>query len=347
MRALFVNLLLLTAARKRSRGGHSGNKDNSKTEKESGLENLVSKEISQYGWPGQHECVEIPKEFEICHNITGSGQFYRTMWLPNFMKHETLDEVIQQSRSWKPVLSREKIEEVKEVQKFICSMYAPVCLPSGPKMMIPPCRELCESVKDQLLPKLQENRFGWPDSLACDRFPRQADKGGLCIPPDEKRSSRPSEKNNELSKCRDPESFCLLGSVADNDEMTIREHFCSFDIVFIAKIKKIKARKRHIQVKFKIKKDKVDDNFTATEEKKLKKWFYLADAGSCYNAKKCSVLDNAKKGKNNLLVMAKSDKNRKNVVMHLTNWDNHNESNLRNVLKHAPQHCCRNNSCKH
>jgi len=76
--------------------------------------------------------------------------------------------------------------------------------------------------------------------------------------------------------------------------------------VFIAKIKKIKARKRHIQVKFKIKKDKVDDNFTATEEKKLKKWFYLADAGSCYNAKKCSVLDNAKKGKNNLLVMAKS-----------------------------------------
>jgi len=147
MRAIFVNLLFLSDARRRN----GNNKDNSKTE-ESGLENLVSKEISQYGWPGQHECVEIPKEFKICHNITGSGQFYRTMWLPNFMKHETLDEVIQQSRSWEPVLSREKIEEMKEVQKFICSMYAPVCLPSGPKMMIPPCKELCESVKDQLLP---------------------------------------------------------------------------------------------------------------------------------------------------------------------------------------------------
>ena len=89
--------------------------------------------------------------------------------------------------------------------------------------------------------------------------------------------------------------------------MTIREHFCSFDIVFIAKIKKIKARKgrAHIQVKFKIKKDKVDDNFKATEEKKLKKWFYLADAGNCYNSRKCSVLDLAKERKANLLIMAK------------------------------------------
>ena len=98
MRAFFVNLLLLSDARRRN----GNNKDNSKAE-ESGLENLVSKEISQvnscnsskahplqYGWPGQHECVEIPNEFEICHNITGSGQFYRTMWMPNFMKHETL-----------------------------------------------------------------------------------------------------------------------------------------------------------------------------------------------------------------------------------------------------------------
>lgn len=89
--------------------------------------------------------------------------------------------------------------------------------------------------------------------------------------------------------------------------MTIREHFCSFDIVFIAKIKKIKARKgrSHIQVKFKIKKDKVDDNFKATEEKKLKKWFYLADAGNCYNSRKCSALDLAKERKANLLIMAK------------------------------------------
>ena len=92
--------------------------------------------------------------------------------------------------------------------------------------------------------------------------------------------------------------------------MTIREHFCSFDIVFIAKIKKIKAKKgrAHIQVKFKIKKDKLEDNFKSTEEKKLKKWFYLADAGDCYNAKKCSVLDKANKFKKNLLVMAKSGK---------------------------------------
>ena len=88
--------------------------------------------------------------------------------------------------------------------------------------------------------------------------------------------------------------------------MTIREHFCSFDIVFIAKIKKIKAKKgrAHVQIKFKIRKDKVEDNLTATKETKLKKWFYLADAGDCYTSKKCSALDDARRHKKSILIMA-------------------------------------------
>ena len=88
--------------------------------------------------------------------------------------------------------------------------------------------------------------------------------------------------------------------------MTIREHFCSFDIVFIAKIKRIKAKKgrAHVQIKFKIRKDKVEDNFTATKESKLKKWFYLADAGDCYTSKKCIALEEARRNKKSLLIMA-------------------------------------------
>jgi hypothetical protein len=81
MRALFVNLLFLSDARRRN----GNNKDNSKTE-ESGLENLVSKEISQvnsYESGKAHPLilVRLARAARVCRNTQRIQNMPQYHWL--------------------------------------------------------------------------------------------------------------------------------------------------------------------------------------------------------------------------------------------------------------------------
>ncbi|VDD90099.1 unnamed protein product [Enterobius vermicularis] len=88
--------------------------------------------------PSANKCIPIPKNFTLCY-----GMQYTTMRLPNLLEHETLDEVIEQAEPW-PVLTNLNCHP--DAQLFLCSLFAPVCLASLDREILP-CRSLCEAVQ--------------------------------------------------------------------------------------------------------------------------------------------------------------------------------------------------------
>ncbi|RXN06621.1 FH2 domain-containing 1 [Labeo rohita] len=116
-------------------------------------------------------CKPIPANLLLCHDIE-----YTDMRLPNLLGHETMNEVLQQASSWTPLVQKQCHKDTK---KFLCSLFAPVCLDDVDEP-IQPCRSLCESVKSGCAPVMAAFGFPWPDMLNCSRFPLDND---LCIPP--------------------------------------------------------------------------------------------------------------------------------------------------------------------
>ncbi|XP_036393491.1 secreted frizzled-related protein 2-like [Megalops cyprinoides] len=115
-------------------------------------------------------CKTIPNTLSLCHGIG-----YKEMRLPNLLGHDTMKEVQQQSGSWVPLISKQCHRDTK---KFLCSLFAPVCLPELSEP-VRPCRALCEDVRDGCLPVMSAFGFPWPDMFNCSQFPSGGD---LCIP---------------------------------------------------------------------------------------------------------------------------------------------------------------------
>lgn len=135
-------------------------------------------------------CKPIPSTMSLCHGIG-----YRSMWIPNMLGHDSLREVQQQSAAWLPLISKHCHRDTK---KFLCSLFAPVCLPevSGP---VSPCRNLCEAVRDGCVPVMSAFGFPWPYMFNCTRFPHETE---LCIPVSEEQDGRETEeaKHEEVPK---------------------------------------------------------------------------------------------------------------------------------------------------
>uniref|UniRef100_A0A3Q3AU92 Secreted frizzled-related protein 2-like n=1 Tax=Kryptolebias marmoratus TaxID=37003 RepID=A0A3Q3AU92_KRYMA len=127
-------------------------------------------------------CKPIPSTLSLCHGIG-----YRRMWVPNLLGHDSLKEAQQQSAAWLPLVSKLCHRDTK---KFLCSMFAPVCLPelSGP---VSPCRSLCEAVRDGCVPVMSAFGFPWPEMFNCSRFPSGTE---LCIPASGRREGRTEEE---------------------------------------------------------------------------------------------------------------------------------------------------------
>ncbi|VDP16681.1 unnamed protein product [Soboliphyme baturini] len=111
-------------------------------------------------------CVDIPRNFSLCHGID-----YRRMRLPNLVEHETLDEAVQQAAPWISLL---RLNCHADTQRFLCSLFAPVCL----ERAIYPCRSLCEAVKSGCEKRMEMYGFPWPEMLNCNKFPVTND---MCI----------------------------------------------------------------------------------------------------------------------------------------------------------------------
>ena len=52
-----------------------------------------------------------------------------------------------------------KVVCAKDLEFFLCSVYAPVCMLNGP---LPPCRQLCESARRGCVGLMNKFGFMWP-----------------------------------------------------------------------------------------------------------------------------------------------------------------------------------------
>lgn len=118
-------------------------------------------------------CHMIPPNMTLCKSVG-----YSRMVLPNFLQHESLREVIQQANVW---VSLVNTDCHPDIQRFLCSLYAPVCLKSHQEAKIPPCWELCDQVRNACLPRMRLFGFDWPEIVQCKQFPKLANS--MCIPP--------------------------------------------------------------------------------------------------------------------------------------------------------------------
>ncbi|XP_073480124.1 secreted frizzled-related protein 1-like [Aquarana catesbeiana] len=104
-------------------------------------------------------CVSIPEDLSMCHDVG-----YTEMRLPNLMGYSSMAEVVSKSAEWHKLLNTGCHPYART---FLCSLFSPVCLDT----FIPPCRSMCESVRDSCAPVLACHEQSWPESLNCDRFP--------------------------------------------------------------------------------------------------------------------------------------------------------------------------------
>ncbi|KRZ11728.1 Secreted frizzled-related protein 5, partial [Trichinella zimbabwensis] len=181
----------------------------------SGMDTYISESWAVLSRMPQPSCVDIPRNFTLCHGID-----YVRMRLPNLVDHETLDEAVQQAAPWISLL---RLNCHPDTQRFLCSLFAPVCL----ERAIYPCRSLCEAVKSGCEKRMQMYGFPWPEMLNCNKFPITND---MCIQPHEN-----YQVNKSCTSCNQVGTY-----------ENILDHFCRSDLVLKVKLKSVSSN--HIVV---------------------------------------------------------------------------------------------------
>ncbi|KAL7071994.1 hypothetical protein ACQ4LE_008652 [Meloidogyne hapla] len=136
------------------------------------------------------KCLNITERFTLCY-----GMQYKTMRLPNLLEHETMEEAIQQSSAW---ISLFRLHCHAHTKLFLCSLFAPICLPQIEKP-IHPCESLCNAVKEGCAARMEKYGFPWPEMLNCSKFPSDND---LCIKPPSTPTTDDVETEGEEEKRR-------------------------------------------------------------------------------------------------------------------------------------------------
>ncbi|XP_056107248.1 secreted frizzled-related protein 2-like [Rhinichthys klamathensis goyatoka] len=163
-------------------------------------------------------CKPVPNTMSLC-----SGIGYGEMRLPNLLGHDTAREAQQQSASWLPLLGKHCH---RDTRRFLCSLFAPVCLPEVP-VPVRPCRSLCEAVRDACLPVMSAFGFPWPEMFNCSRFP---DGPELCVPGE--RDANPEETTTDA---HNGSVVCEVCS-PDSGEREIQQNFCKSPFAFRLRI---------------------------------------------------------------------------------------------------------------
>ncbi|XP_034149988.1 secreted frizzled-related protein 2 [Esox lucius] len=166
-------------------------------------------------------CKPIPSTLSLCHGVG-----YREMRLPNLLGHDSLKEAQQQSAAWLPLVS--KLCH-RDTRKFLCSLFAPVCLPEG---AVRPCRGLCEAVRDGCVPVMNAFGFPWPNMFNCSLFPHRTH---LCIPTTagDTKHLQEGEGHEERAK---GSVICDACSLAAEGETDIQSDFCNSPYAFKLRI---------------------------------------------------------------------------------------------------------------
>ncbi|VDM57723.1 unnamed protein product [Angiostrongylus costaricensis] len=163
--------------------------------------------------PTGPQCVTIPRNLTICY-----GMQYSQMRLPNLLEHETINEAIHQSNDWKSLL---QLNCHPDTQLFLCSLFAPICLPTMDKEILP-CRSLCWAVKQGCEGRMSIYGFPWPEMLSCEKYPEDND---MCI------KAVNTEKQARDISC----PACIQVGTYEN----LVDHFCRSQLVLKAKVTRI------------------------------------------------------------------------------------------------------------
>lgn len=146
--------------------------------------------ISSYDLEGRCEEITIPMCLNIGYNLTR---------MPNELNHETQDEAGLEVHQFWPLV---EIKCSPDLKFFLCSMYAPICLPDFRKPL-PPCKDLCRRAREGCEPIMTQYGFKWPERLECDNFPEQ---GGavLCMdqPTNTSTQKPPPSRTKPIKPCK-------------------------------------------------------------------------------------------------------------------------------------------------
>nr|DBA32260.1 TPA: hypothetical protein GDO54_000064 [Pyxicephalus adspersus] len=205
-------------------------------------------------------CKPIPSSMTLCHGV-GYGE----MRLPNLLGHDTMKEVLQQAGSWVPLLTKQCHADTK---KFLCSLFAPVCL-SDLEEAVHPCRSLCEEVRDGCTPVMAAFGFPWPDMFNCTQFPEGNE---LCVPP-AGQEEKPLVVKEEL-----PCAACHSGGDTDKEFL---QDFCSRDFALKISVRSVSPLDGEVMVVPEVRSRTIYKAKGWTEEELKKPVLWLTDGCLC------------------------------------------------------------------
>jgi len=107
-------------------------------------------------------CQPITKH-SICEFPANTG--YSMTHFPN-QHGRNQDEAIKHVEMFHPLM---KVSCHADMKLFVCSRYVPLCR-EDLKTTIPPCRSLCEDVREGCSPLMNKFGFKWP--FNCTNFPK-------------------------------------------------------------------------------------------------------------------------------------------------------------------------------
>lgn len=146
------------------------------------------------------QVLALPAQYETldarCEAITipmCRGLPYNVTRFPNVLGHETQREASVEIQQFSPLVAANCSTELRQ---FLCSLYAPICVPMGGKLqLLKPCRHNCKRVKKGCIKLLKQFGFKWPDWFKCSLFPRKSHQA-LCVD----WSSKATRKNRKNKK---------------------------------------------------------------------------------------------------------------------------------------------------
>ncbi|XP_020647495.3 secreted frizzled-related protein 2 [Pogona vitticeps] len=206
-------------------------------------------------------CKPLPSSLSLCHGV-GYGE----MRLPNLLGHDTMKEVLQQAASWVPLLAKQCHRDTK---KFLCSLFAPVCISELDHEPILPCHSLCRAVRDGCAPVMAAFGFPWPEMLNCSRFPRGNE---LCIPP-----VSPEEKTQLLRE----DVVCAPCLDTGHGEKEFLENVCTQDFALKMSIKFVSGVEGDLKVVPELRSRTLYKQDGWSEEERRKPVLWLADGETC------------------------------------------------------------------
>ena len=107
----------------------------------------------------------VPISTPICDNVG-----YKNARFPNGLNHKTHDEAAEELGQYIPfILFNCSID----LASLLCAVYMPPCTPS--LSSLPPCRSLCERVREGCQPLMHEFDQPWNNELRCETFPKETE----------------------------------------------------------------------------------------------------------------------------------------------------------------------------